>query len=93
MQILNCYLEPGLEQFQAEKAKKVTDIIKDIIKQDEEGAKVVRDDFNNQIPQMNLELHYLGFSRALDHRTITHNFGRHHDQVFARGVDITNAYW
>ena len=31
VQILNCYLEPGKEQFQEERAKRVTDIIKDII--------------------------------------------------------------
>jgi hypothetical protein len=31
VQILNCYLEPGKEQFQEERAKRVTDIVKDII--------------------------------------------------------------
>jgi exonuclease III len=31
VQILNCYLEPGKEQFQEERAQRVTDIIKDII--------------------------------------------------------------
>ena len=31
VQILNCYLEPGKEQFQEERVKRVTDIIKDII--------------------------------------------------------------
>jgi hypothetical protein len=32
VQLLNCYLEPGEEQFKAERAKRVTDIIKDIVK-------------------------------------------------------------
>jgi len=32
VQLLNCYLEPGQEQFQVERAKRVTDIIKDIIR-------------------------------------------------------------
>jgi endonuclease/exonuclease/phosphatase family metal-dependent hydrolase len=91
MQVLNCYLEPGQEPFKAERAKRVTDIIKDIIKQDAEAAIVVCGDFNNHIPHMYRELHFLGFSRALDPRTITHNLGGHLDQVFARGVDITNA--
>jgi hypothetical protein len=31
VQILNCYLEPGKEQFQEERAKRVTDIVKNII--------------------------------------------------------------
>ena len=31
VQILNCYLEPWKERFQEERAKRVTDIIKDII--------------------------------------------------------------
>ena len=37
------------------------------------------------------ELHFLNFSPAIDPRTITHKFGGHLDQIFARGVDITNA--
>ena len=90
-QVLNCYLEPGQEPFKAERAKRITDIIKDIVKQDAEAAIVVCGDFNNHIPHMYRELHFLGFSRALDPRTITHNLGGHLDQVFARGVDITNA--
>ena len=32
VQLLNCYLEPGEEQFKVERAKRVTDIIKDIVK-------------------------------------------------------------
>jgi endonuclease/exonuclease/phosphatase (EEP) superfamily protein YafD len=87
MQVLNCYLEPGQEPFKAERANRITDIIK----QDAEAAIVVCGDFNSHIPHMYRELHFLGFSRALDPRTITHNLGGHLDQVFARGVEITNA--
>jgi hypothetical protein len=32
VQLLNCYLEPGEEQFKVDRAKRVTDIIKDIVK-------------------------------------------------------------
>ena len=37
------------------------------------------------------ELHSLKFTRALDPNIITHKYGGHLDQIFARGVDITNA--
>jgi hypothetical protein len=30
--LLNCYLEPGEQQFQKERAVRVTDIIKDILR-------------------------------------------------------------
>jgi hypothetical protein len=36
VQILNCYLEPGEQQFQVERAKRKTDIIINIIKHDVE---------------------------------------------------------
>ena len=32
MQVLNCYLEPGEQVFQKERAKRVADIIKDIVR-------------------------------------------------------------
>jgi hypothetical protein len=32
VQVLNCYLEPGEQVFQKERAKRVTDIIKDIVR-------------------------------------------------------------
>ena len=69
----------------------MTDIIKDIIKQNVNSAIVVCGDFNNHLPHMYRELHFLGFSYAMDPHTITHRLGGHLDQIFARGVDITNA--
>jgi hypothetical protein len=44
----------------------VTDIIKDIIKQDANANIVVSGDFNNHINHMYQQLHFLGFQRALD---------------------------
>ena len=66
IQLLNCYLEPGDQQFQKDRAKRVTDIIKDIIKQDVNANIVVSGDFNNHINHMYQQLHFLGFQRALD---------------------------
>ena len=43
------------------------------------------------MPHMLRELHHLNFSHAIDPRVITHKMGGHLDQIFARGVDITNA--
>jgi hypothetical protein len=52
---------------------------------------VVSGDFNNHIPHFYRELHFLGFTHAMNPHTITHKLGGHLDQIFARGVDITNA--
>ena len=82
IQVLNCYLEPGEQPHLKERAKRVTDIIKDIIKQDANAALIVCGDFNNHMPH---------FSCAIEQRTITHKLGGHLDQIFARGVEITNA--
>ena len=91
IQVLNCYLEPGEQPHLKERAKRVTDIIKDIIKQDANAALIVCGDFNNHMPHMLRELHFLNFSSAIDQRTITHRLGGHLDQIFTRGVEITNA--
>ena len=40
---------------------------------------------------MQTELVRKGFSWAMDPRTITHKLGGHLDQIFTKGVDITNA--
>ena len=64
IQLLNCYLEPGDQQFQKDRAKRVTDIVKDIIKQDANANIVVSGDFNNHINHMYQQLHFLGFQRV-----------------------------
>jgi hypothetical protein len=91
VQVLNCYLEPDNEPFKAERAKRVTDIVKDIMKQDAEVAIVVYGDFNNHIHHMFREMHFLNFTLAYDKHTTTHKMSGHLDQIFARGVGITNA--
>jgi endonuclease/exonuclease/phosphatase (EEP) superfamily protein YafD len=52
---------------------------------------VVSGDFNNHISHMYQQLFFLGFQRALDPDVITHKLGGHLDQIFARGIEITNA--
>ena len=52
---------------------------------------MVSGDFNNHIPSLYSEFHFLNFARAIDPHTITHKLGGYLDQIFARGVDITNA--
>jgi endonuclease/exonuclease/phosphatase family metal-dependent hydrolase len=59
VQILNCYLEPGEKQFQKDRASRLTDIIKDIIKQNVNSAIVLCGDFNNHIHHMYSQLHFL----------------------------------
>jgi exonuclease III len=66
VQILNCCLEPGNEPFKTERAKRITDIIKDIIKQDADAAIVVCGDFNNHINHIYRELSILQFKHAID---------------------------
>ena len=66
VQVLSCYLEPGQEPFKVERAKRVTDIIKDIIKQDADAAIVVFGDFKNHINYIYRELNLLQFKYAVD---------------------------
>ena len=63
---MNFYLEPGNEPFKTERAKRITDIIKDIIKQDADAAIVVCGDLNNHINHMYRELNFLQFKHAID---------------------------
>jgi hypothetical protein len=83
VQKLNCYLEPAEHEFQKERVVRVTDIIKDILRRDFNAAIVVSCDFNNHISHMYRELHFLGFTNAMDPYTITHRLGGHLDQIFA----------
>ena len=69
----------------------MADIIKDIIKQDADAVIVVSGDFNNHAHHMYREMHFLNFTLAYDRHATTHKMGGHLDQIFARGVDITNA--
>jgi endonuclease/exonuclease/phosphatase family metal-dependent hydrolase len=91
VQILNCYLQPGEDAHLKERAKRVTDIVRDILRQDASAAVVVCGDFNNHMTFVSKELTKCGFTAALDKETSTHTLGGHLDQLFAKNVDITNA--
>jgi endonuclease/exonuclease/phosphatase family metal-dependent hydrolase len=91
VQILNCYLQPGEEAHLKERAKRITDIVRDILRQDASAAVVVCGDFNNHMPIVSKELTKCGFTAALGSETSTHILGNHLDQLFAKNVRITNA--
>ena len=74
-----------------ERAKRVTDIVRDILRQDANASVVVCGDFNNHMTHMTHELTKSGFKAALDTDTITHTHGGSLDQLFAKNIDITNA--
>ena len=52
VQILNCYLEPGEQTFQKERARRITEIVDDIYRQDFISSVVVCGDFNNHMKHM-----------------------------------------
>ena len=62
VQILNCYLQPGEEAHLKERAKRITDIVRDILRQDASAAVVVCGDFNNHMPFVSKELTKCGFT-------------------------------
>ncbi len=48
-------------------------------------------DFNNHLPTIDYHLSKLNFIPSLKSDIATHKFGNHLDQVYARGITITNA--
>ena len=69
-----------------ERAKRVTDIVRDILRQDAKAVVVVCGDFNNHMTHMTHELNKCGFKAALDSDTITHTHGGSLDQLFAKNI-------
>ena len=74
-----------------ERAKRVTDIVRDILRQDAKAAVVVCGDFNNHMTHITSELTKCGFKAAINPDTATHRLGGHLDQVFAKNIEIINA--
>jgi hypothetical protein len=90
VQVLNCYLEPGEQQFQKrERVVRVAHIIKDILKKDANAAIVVNGEFNKHIHRKYHELPFLKFTPELDPQTIADKFVGY--LIFAREVNITYA--
>ncbi len=91
VQILNCYLEGGDMAYAKQRALRVCEIVKDILRQDENAAIVVCGDFNNHLDLVSNALHSMNFVSAISPDVSTHKFGNHLDQVFARNILITNS--
>ena len=65
VQVMNCYLEPGEQPHLKERAKRITDIVKDIIRQDPNAPIVLCGDFNNHMTFVVEQLAQLNFTAAL----------------------------
>jgi endonuclease/exonuclease/phosphatase family metal-dependent hydrolase len=79
VQVLNCYLEPGEKQNLKNKATRVAEIVRDIIRQDPSTPIVVCGDFNNHMTYIVEQLEPLNFTSAVDPSTETHRQGGHLD--------------
>ena len=91
IQILNCYLECGESLYNKNRALRVLEIVRDILRQDANAAIVVCGDFNNHLPVIDGHLKQLNFSPALHDDVATHKLGNQLDQVYAKNIDIVNA--
>ena len=88
VQVFNCYLHPGEQQNLKDRAKRVLDIIRDVIRQDPNTPIVVCGDFNNHIVTMCEGLSLHNFEPAIPCGTETHIRGGHLDQVFVRNMKL-----
>ncbi len=79
IQVLNCYLQPGEQQNLKQRAIRVAEIVRDIIRQDPSAPIVVCGDFNNHMTYIVEQLGPLNFSAAVEPSTETHNQGGHLD--------------
>jgi exonuclease III len=91
VQVLNCYIQPGEQQELKDRARKVVDIAKDIIKQDPHAPVIICGDFNNHIAVVCEALTRCNFAPAITCGTETHRQGGHLDQVFTRNLEVTKA--
>ena len=73
--ILNVYLEPGHEKFVVQRADKVIQLTKDIMRQDPSAKVIVGGDVNGMFSKVNTCLLLAGFKPALAQGTPTHRDG------------------
>jgi exonuclease III len=73
--ILNVYLEPGNEKFVVQRADKVIQLVKDILRQDLAAKVIIGGDVNGMFNKVNTSLLVAGFSPALIQGTPTHRDG------------------
>ena len=89
--ILNVYLEPGHEKFVVQRADKVIQLVKDILRQDPAAKIIIGGDVNGMLNKVNTSLLVAGFSPALIQGTPTHRDGHQLDQLWTRNLVIQNA--
>ena len=89
--ILNVYLEPGHEKTVVQRAHKVIQLTKDIVRQDSTAKIIVGGDVNGMFSRVNTHLQVAGFKPALIQGTPTHREGNQLDQIWTRNVAILNA--
>ena len=77
--ILNVYLEPGHEKFVVQRADKVIQLTKDIMRQDPAAKVIVGGDVNGMFSKVNTSLLAAGFTPALIQGTPTHRDGHQLD--------------
>ena len=73
--ILNVYLEPGHEKTVVQRADKVIQLTKDIVRQDPTAKIIVGGDVNGMFSRVNTHLQVAGFKPALIQGTPTHREG------------------
>lgn len=71
VQVLNFYIQPGEQQELKDRAKKIVDVAKDIIKQDPQAPIIICGDFNNHIAVVCEALTRCNFTPALKCGTVT----------------------
>jgi endonuclease/exonuclease/phosphatase family metal-dependent hydrolase len=79
VQVLNCYLEPGEQHNLKDRATRVLEIVRDIIRQDPSTPIVICGDFNNHMAYIVEQLGPLNFTSGVDPSTETHRQGGHLD--------------
>ena len=69
------YLKPGHEKFVVQRADKVIQLVKDILRQDPAAKVIIGGDVNGMFNKVNTSLLVAGFSPALIQGTPTHRDG------------------
>jgi endonuclease/exonuclease/phosphatase family metal-dependent hydrolase len=74
-----------------DRARRIVDIARDIVKQDSHAPVIICGDFNNHIATVCESLTQCNFTPAIACGTETHRQGGHLDQMFTRNLDVVNA--
>ena len=89
--LISCYLEGGEQTYQLERAQRISEVIKDILRQDKHSTVIVGGDFNNHLPTVRSNLVQLGFEVAIADGQETHLLGNQLDQVFIHNATVRSA--